>query len=157
MSRIKPASAPVKVVAQYDEVALKLDFSWQGQPFGAGLARRAEVALDDIVAVDHFADLQDFRIGQLIDPSRVGDAHLVDDFACLGRPNAVNVLQRNNDALISRDIDASDTGQSSSPQTVPRVGRDGDRPFVPFSTTKSPPASACGRRQARKDSLDLRR
>lgn len=40
-------TSPVKVVAQYDEVALKLDFSWEGQPFGASLARRADVALDD--------------------------------------------------------------------------------------------------------------
>src|SRR3954449_7744550 len=39
----------------------------------------AKVALDQIVAVDHFADLQDFRIAQLADATIERDLHLLDD------------------------------------------------------------------------------
>src|SRR5213592_2767491 len=46
----------------------------------AGLT--AKIAFDQIVAVDHFADLQDFLVAQLADATILRDLHLLDD---LGR------------------------------------------------------------------------
>ena len=39
-------------------------------------ALAAQVALDGVVAVDRFADLQHFVVGQLVDAARVFDADL---------------------------------------------------------------------------------
>src|SRR6187549_25518 len=41
-----------------------------------------KIALDQIVAVDHFADLQNFLVAELADAALNGDFHLFDD---LGR------------------------------------------------------------------------
>src|SRR5665213_2779925 len=73
----------------------------------------AKVAFDLIIPIDGLANLDDFLIGQLVDPPRVGDPDLVDDLPRLGGPDAVNVLQRDNHALIGGNIDACDTGHAA--------------------------------------------
>src|SRR5512139_3810405 len=55
----------------------------------AGLA--TQVALDEEVAVDHFADLQDFLVAQLIDATVQRDLHLLQDVARDLRADTVDV------------------------------------------------------------------
>src|ERR1700733_11452637 len=68
-----------------------------------------EITLDHIVAVDHLAQLQHFLVGQLRNPSCLGNRYLVHDFLGLSRTNAVDILQRDHDALVRWYIDASNT------------------------------------------------
>ena len=75
-----------------------------------GLA--TQVAFDQIVAVDRLADLQDFRVGQLIDAASVLNANLLDDLLGFRLADPMDVLQRDDDALVSRNVDASDTGHA---------------------------------------------
>jgi hypothetical protein len=70
----------------------------------------AQIALHSVVLVDRFADLKDFLVGQGVDAARGLDAHLAHDFARLGLANAVDVLERDHDALVSRNVDACYAG-----------------------------------------------
>jgi hypothetical protein len=70
----------------------------------------AKIAFDHVIAVDRLANLQNFRVRELRDPAVVRDVHLVTDFPGLGRANAMNVLKRDEHALVGRDIDAGYTG-----------------------------------------------
>src|SRR5689334_20420475 len=69
-----------------------------------------QVALDEIVAVDHFADLQHFLVGELADATIQRDLHLLHDLASVLLADAMDVLKRDQHALVGRDIDAGDTG-----------------------------------------------
>src|SRR5690606_31997757 len=73
----------------------------------------AQVALDDIVTVDGLADLQDLRVGELIHPPLRRNTNLLADFLREFRTNAMNVLERDDNALLRRNIYASDTGHVS--------------------------------------------
>src|SRR4051812_8048138 len=77
-----------------------------------GLATK--VALDGKVAVDRFADVQDFLIGEVLDPAVGSDPELGRDLLGRGMTNAVDVGQRDFDALVSRDIDAGNACHSVS-------------------------------------------
>src|ERR1700736_3863688 len=70
----------------------------------------AKVALDQIVAVDHFADLQDFLIAQLADATIHRDLHLLDDLGSILLADTMDVLERDQNALVGRDIHAGNTG-----------------------------------------------
>jgi hypothetical protein len=70
----------------------------------------AQIAFDLIVAVDGLADCQNFGIGQLIDAAIGRDADLFDDLGGKPLANAVNILKRDDHALVGRDIDAGYTG-----------------------------------------------
>ena len=69
----------------------------------------AQIALDEIVAVDRLADLQNLGVGQLVDPALGGNADLLADLLGLVGADAVNVLQTDDDALAGRNVDARDT------------------------------------------------
>src|SRR4051794_4105801 len=71
-----------------------------------------QIAFDEIVAIDHLADLQHFLIGELRDAPRCVDVYLLHDILGRLRADAMDVLQRDYDALVGWDIDASDTCQS---------------------------------------------
>src|SRR3989344_2995523 len=73
----------------------------------------AQVAPDRVVAVDRLADLQDLGVGQLVHAAGGLDADLLGDFLRSGRADAVDVLKRDFDALVGRDVDASDTGHEA--------------------------------------------
>src|ERR1700676_4418707 len=73
----------------------------------AGLA--PQVALDHVVAVDHFADLQHFLIAQLRDPAIVRNLDLLQDVGCILLADAMNVLERDQHALVGRNIHAGNT------------------------------------------------
>src|SRR5690606_33147628 len=69
-----------------------------------------QVAFDSVVAVDGFADLQDLRVGQLVHAASRLDADLGRDLLGVRRANAVDVLKRDFNALVGRNVDACDTG-----------------------------------------------
>src|ERR1700737_2944684 len=74
----------------------------------AGLA--TQVAFDQIVAVDHFTNLQYFLIAQLIDAAIIGNLHLLQDVGRILLADAMDVLERDQDALVGRDIHTGNTG-----------------------------------------------
>ena len=63
-----------------------------------GLA--TQVAFNLVIAVDRFADLKNFSVGQLMHATFSRNADLLDDFLCELRTDPVNVRQRDNDALV---------------------------------------------------------
>ena len=87
-----------------------------------------QVALDEIVAIDRLADLQDLSVGQLVDAALGGDADLLADLLGLGSANAVDVLQADDDALAGGNVDARDTSHglismsAEAPDGTPAVG-----------------------------------
>src|SRR5665213_1734313 len=83
------------------------------QPLDVHRRFAPKVAFDLIVAIDGLADVDHFLIGELVDPPAVLDADPADDLARLGLTDAVNVLQRDDDALVGRNVDACDTGHAA--------------------------------------------
>src|SRR5947207_861157 len=69
-----------------------------------------KIALDQIVAIDHFADLKNFLIAELADATLGGDLHLLDDLGRVLLADAMDVLERDQDALVGRDIHTGNTG-----------------------------------------------
>src|SRR5579871_792777 len=94
-------SAPMAQAAIAAEVHQPLDVD-------AGLATK--IALDHVVAVDHFADLQHFLIAQLADAAIQRDLHLLHDVPGALFADAMDVLKRDEDALVGRNIHAGNTG-----------------------------------------------
>src|SRR6516162_8867063 len=88
------------------------------QPFDIHGNVSPQVALHDVVAVDRLADLQDLRVGQLVDPTLFGNARLLAHFSGKLRSNAVNVLKRNHHALLRWNVDACDASHVSLPETA---------------------------------------
>src|ERR1700731_2645002 len=84
----------------------------------AGLT--TQITFDQIVAVDHFTNLQHFLIAQLIDPTVVGDLDLVHDLGGILLADTMDILERNQDALVGRDIHTGNTGHEVSPVADPR-------------------------------------
>src|ERR1700716_1037870 len=83
----------------------------------AGLA--TQIAFDQIVAVDHFTDLQHFLIAQLIDPTFFGNLDLLHDLGGILLADSMDVLERDQDALVGRDIYTGNTGHEVSPVADP--------------------------------------
>src|ERR1700675_329056 len=71
-----------------------------------------QIALDHIVVVDHFADLQDLLVGELRHPPLVRNPRLGHDLPGLGRPDAVDILEPDEDPFVGWNVNTSDTGQS---------------------------------------------
>src|SRR6478735_11866531 len=69
-----------------------------------------QIALDEIVAVDHFADLKHFGVAELIDPTIVWDLDLLHDLTGDLLADAMDVLERDQHALVGRDVHAGNTG-----------------------------------------------
>src|SRR5690606_11077403 len=80
--------------------------------------RAAKITLDLIVTVDGFANLDNFRVRQLIHAPLGRNGNLLANFRGHLRPNPVNILQRDNHALVRRDVDASNTSHAGSPKLV---------------------------------------
>src|SRR5438270_792193 len=74
----------------------------------AGLA--AQVAFDHIVAIDHFTNLQHFLIAQLRHPALAGNLDLLHDLGGFLLADAMDILKRDQHALVGRDIHAGNTG-----------------------------------------------
>jgi hypothetical protein len=74
-----------------------------------------QIAFNHKVTVNHFADLQHFRIAQLRHAARFIKFQRVHDFLRFVGADAMNILERDHDALVGRKIDACDTGHDFSP------------------------------------------
>src|SRR5687768_17701749 len=73
-----------------------------------------QVALHDVVAVDHLAYLKNLGIGKLIDPLTVGQVDLFADFPGIHRANAMNITQGNDDAFVCWYIDTCNSSHATS-------------------------------------------
>ena len=71
---------------------------------------RRKIAFDQIVAVDHFADLQHFLVAQLRHTAVIGNLYLLHDLGGILLADAMDVLERDQDALVGRNIHAGNTG-----------------------------------------------
>src|SRR4051794_36430966 len=89
------------------------------QPLDVHRDVATEVTFHHIVAIDGLADLDNLGVGQLVDPTLCRDADLLGDLLGELGADAVYVLQRNQDALIGRYIDASDTSHVALLRTGP--------------------------------------
>src|SRR5579872_2079456 len=69
-----------------------------------------KIALDHVVAIDHFADLQHFLVGQLTDATVGRNLHLLHDLGGSLRADAVDILKRDQHALVGRDVHTGNTG-----------------------------------------------
>ena len=63
-----------------------------------------------IVAVDHFADLQHFLVAQLRHATVIGNLDLLQDIGGVLLADAMDVLERDQDALVGRNIHTGNTG-----------------------------------------------
>ncbi|CCB65768.1 protein of unknown function [Hyphomicrobium sp. MC1] len=83
------------------------------QALDVGLNFAAEIAFDRVIAVDGFTDLQDLSVGQLIDAALRRDAALLTNLFREFGANAMNITQRDFNALACRNVDACDAGHFS--------------------------------------------
>src|SRR5688572_26833826 len=74
-----------------------------------------KVALDHVVAVDHLADLQHLLVGQLRHPALRRGVDLLHDLTGVLLANAVDVLQRDDDALVGRNVYACNSRHEFTP------------------------------------------
>ena len=71
-----------------------------------------EVALDKVVPIDRLANLHHFCVGELGHATLSWNVHLLADFLSLLRTDAVNILKRDDDALVGRNVNAGYTSHS---------------------------------------------
>src|SRR5436305_3891296 len=83
------------------------------QPLDVHRGFAAEVAFDLVVLVDRFADVEDFLVGQVLDPLFAADAELLRDLLGGRATDSVDVGERDFDALGGGDVDPGDTCHSS--------------------------------------------
>ena len=69
----------------------------------------AQVTLYSVAGVDRFTDLKNFLIGKILHPALGSNAQLGGDFGRLGGADAVNILERDHNALVGGDIDPRNT------------------------------------------------
>src|SRR5437868_3924335 len=69
-----------------------------------------QIALDHIVAVDHFADLEHFGVAELIDATIHRDLHLLQNLTGDLLTDAMDVLERDQRALVGGNVHAGNTG-----------------------------------------------
>src|ERR1044071_6570533 len=74
-----------------------------------------QIAFDHVIAVDHFTDLQDFLVGQLRHPTLHRDVDLRHDVLGVLLADAMDVLERDDDALVGRNIHACNSGHDFTP------------------------------------------
>src|SRR5215472_13570816 len=74
------------------------------QPFNVHRGLASQVAFDEVVAIDHFADLQNLLVRELRHPPLVRNPHFCYDLPSLARANAVNVLEPDQDPLVGRNV-----------------------------------------------------
>src|ERR1700738_5003667 len=87
-----------------------------------------QIAFDQIVAVDHFTDLQNFLVGQLIDAAVSGNLDFLHDLGRILLADAMDVLERDLHALVGRNIHTGNTGHR-----LLSCRRSPDRPFFYLS------------------------
>src|ERR1700677_2587460 len=99
------------------------------QPLDIDRDLATKVAFDHIVAVDRLANLQNLSIRQLGDSSLRRDVHLLDNLLGLLAADAVDVLKRDDHALVGGNINACNASHS---------------PALHFGSARSAKSSAAG-------------
>src|SRR5438105_8946282 len=69
-----------------------------------------QIAFDHIIVINRLADLDDFVFRQITDATVLGDPDLVADVLGIGWADAVDIAQRDFDALVGRNIYPGDAG-----------------------------------------------
>ena len=82
------------------------------QPLDVHRGLAAKVALDRVILVDRFADVQDFLVREVLDALLRRNAELLGDLLGLRAANSVDVGQRDFDALVGGDVDPGNTSHS---------------------------------------------
>src|ERR1700677_2221175 len=100
----------------------------------------AEIAFDHIIAVDRFADLQHLGVAELRYTAIGRNMHLLANFLGLLRTDAVNILQRDDHALVGRNVYACDTCQGPFSMSAANVAARRLRP-----APRPVEAGPCGR------------
>src|SRR4029077_4725581 len=93
----------------------------------------------------HFANLQHVLVAELGHPTRWVDVHLFHDFLGLLRPDAMDILQGDPNALVCGYVNTSDTGHSLFTPAANRTRRlrlNGCKSFINAHTTPSPSRGA---------------
>src|SRR5258708_29417022 len=80
------------------------------QPLDVHAGFTTQITFDEIVAIDHFTNLQPFLIAQLRDAAISRNLDLLDDVGRILLADAMDVLKRDQDALVGRDIHTGNTG-----------------------------------------------
>ena len=69
----------------------------------------AQITFNGVLRIDRFADLQHFLIAQILHAAGMIDPDLVRNLLGLVGPDTMNIGQRDDHALISRDINPGNT------------------------------------------------
>jgi hypothetical protein len=77
----------------------------------------AQITFDHVVAVNRFANAQNFRISQILDTTIVSNANGRDDLEGFRRTDTMDIRERDFYALIGRDIYPSDTSHNALPSS----------------------------------------
>src|SRR5690606_15918459 len=80
------------------------------QPLDVHRHLAPQIALDHVVAVDRLADLQHLSVGELVHPPLWRNTDLLADLLRELGSDTVNILESDDDALLRRNVNASDTG-----------------------------------------------
>src|SRR5579862_4682865 len=75
----------------------------------------AQVAFNLVFPLDDVAQARHLFVGQITDSRIRANLGLTAELLSQGRPNSVDVPQRNVDALVARDVDSGDSGHDCSP------------------------------------------
>src|SRR6185437_7730181 len=81
------------------------------QPIDIHRDLTAQIAFDDVVLLDRLADLDGLGVRQFVDAALGRNTDLFRDLGGLLRPDPMDILQRDDYALVRRDIDASNASQ----------------------------------------------
>src|SRR5579875_1488438 len=107
-ARTLPVHGQVATVANAP-VAVDLD-----QPLNVLSHLAPQVALDDVLAVDHLTDAVDLVVGEVAHAGVGVDAGLLQDLGGAGRPDAVDIAQRDLNPLVPGNIDTGDPSHRAS-------------------------------------------
>jgi hypothetical protein len=69
-----------------------------------------QIALDDIIVINGFTDLDHFRFGQIANATIFTDTDLLADIPGIGRTNTVDVAQCDFHSLVCRNVNPGDAG-----------------------------------------------
>ncbi len=92
------------------------------QPLDVHRGGPAKITLNRVIGVDRLTNLKHFGVRQILHPAFGGDLQLARDFPGLGAPNAVDVGQRNLDALVGGDVDPGNTCHMNKFSQAPQGG-----------------------------------
>src|SRR5919198_3108759 len=105
-ARVRPrALSPNGEAAPVPRAAVRADLL---EPLDVQGHLAPQLALDVVAAVDDLADARDLRLGEIADADAARHVRVVEHLPRARRPDAVDVAERDLDALLARYVDAGD-------------------------------------------------